>query len=199
MVLENPGTIQQSTFMHLRRRVWVGILLLVSFAGCQKPNAAPPAAKPATTRQPTNALPHLNHAQPKLRTIKLWLGAEEMVTEVALSIEQISTGMMFRKEMAENEAMLFVFARPHKTSFYMKNTTVPLSCAYIDSEGAIVELHDLQPLNEAPVEAKSDNIQYVLEVPQGWFKRHNIGPGTVVRTERGSLPELFFQRKPGQQ
>lgn len=185
--------------MDLKLRFSAGIVVLLTFAGCQKPNAAPPAPKPATAAQPTNALPHLNHAQSKLRTIKLWLGAEELVTEVALTIEEISTGMMFRKEMAENEGMLFVFARPHKTSFYMKNTTVPLSCAYIDSEGAIVELHDLQPLNEAPVEAKSDNIQYVLEVPQGWFKRHNIGPGTVIRTERGSLPELFFPRRPTQQ
>jgi uncharacterized protein len=184
--------------MDLKLRMCAGLVVLLFFAGCQKPNAAPQAGKPAATPQPTNALPHLNHAQPKLQTIKLWLGAEELVTELALTIEQISTGMMFRKGMAENEGMLFVFGRPHRTSFYMKNTTVPLSSAYIDPDGAIVEIHDLHPLNESPVEAKSEKIQYVLEVPQGWFKRHNVGTGTVIRTERGTLPELFFGKKPQQ-
>jgi uncharacterized membrane protein (UPF0127 family) len=90
--------------------------------------------------------------------------------------------------------MLFVFGRPHRTSFYMKNTTVPLSCAYIDTEGTILEIHDMKPLDETPIEAKSENILYVLEVKQGWFQRHNIGVGTVLRTERGSLPQTYPQR-----
>jgi uncharacterized membrane protein (UPF0127 family) len=93
--------------------------------------------------------------------------------------------------MAENEAMLFVFARPYRVSFYMRNTRVPLSAAYIDPEGRIAEIHDLHPFNETPVSAISDRIQYVLEVNQGWFQRHNIPVGTLVRTEAGSLLETF--------
>ena len=131
----------------------------------------------------------MTNAQPKLPTLKLWLGAQELTAELALTPRQIATGMMFRTNLAESEAMLFVFRFPHRTSFYMKNTIVPLSCAYIDSEGIIREIHDLQPLNENPVEAASDEIQYVLEVKQGWFERNRVPVGTLVRTERGSLAE----------
>jgi len=131
------------------------------------------------------------NAQPKLQTLKLYVGAETVNTELAMTQLQVATGMMFRKDMAENEGMLFVFARPHRTSFYMKNTTVPLTAAYIDSEGVILELHDLKPLDETPVEAGTDKVQYVLEMKQGWFKRHNVAPGAVITTERGRLKETF--------
>jgi uncharacterized membrane protein (UPF0127 family) len=165
-------------------------------SGCEQPQPAPSTVA-ATNLQParTNQQYHLDRAQPKLRTLKLWLGAEEISAELALTVTEISTGMMFRESMAENEGMLFVFNTPHRTSFYMKNTKVPLSAAYIDSTGTIAEIVDLQPLDESSVEARSDQIQYVLEVNQGWFKRHNIGVGTVIRTERGSLPETFFRKR----
>jgi uncharacterized membrane protein (UPF0127 family) len=73
----------------------------------------------------------------------------------------------------------------------MKNTTVPLTLAYVDSEGAILELPDLQPLDETPVTAATDKVQYVLEMNQGWFKRHNISTGAVMTTERGRFKETF--------
>jgi hypothetical protein len=114
-----------------------------------------------------------------------------VTTEIALTQVQVGTGMMFRKEMAENEGMLFVFARPHRAEFYMKNTTLPLTAAYLDSEGTILELHDLQPLNETPVKATADNVQFVLEMNQGWFKRHNVSVGTVISCETGRLADAF--------
>lgn len=132
--------------------------------------------------------------QPKLRTIKLWLGAEELITEVAAAEKEIITGMMFRTEMAENEAMLFVLPGPQRASFWMKNTLIPLSCAYIDPEGTILEIHDMKPKDETPIPASSTRILYVLEVNQGWFQRHNIKVGTQVRTERGTLAEVFVRR-----
>ena len=161
-------------------------------AGCQKPQSAALSTSPATLVTNT---PYLNHAQPKLQTIKLWLGAQELTAELALSNVEIYTGMMFRKEMAESEGMLFVFAAPSRRAFYMKNTVLPLSCAYIDSEGAILEIRDLKPLDETPVEAGTDQVQYVLETKQGWFERNKVGVGTLVRTERGSLRETFFRHR----
>ena len=102
---------------------------------------------------------------------------------------------MYRKEMGTNDGMLFVFARPVLASFYMRNTLVPLSCAYIDPEGTILEIHDMKPLDETPIDANSENVQYVLETPQGWFKRNNIAVGTLIRSERGSLHETFFPKR----
>jgi len=169
---------------------WVLLLvLLVCASGCEK-GVTPAASGAATvTNKPGS------RAQPKLQTMKLWVGAQELVTELALNDRQRMTGMMFRTNMAESEAMLFVFPFPHRTGFYMKNTTVPLSAAYIDPDGAILEIHDLKPLEEKPVEASSDRIQYVLEVNQGWFGRNKVGVGTVIRTERGSLTDTFFKQR----
>jgi uncharacterized membrane protein (UPF0127 family) len=166
-----------------------GMLLLMS--GCENRKSAPgsPAPRPAT-----NSF-HLSQAQPRLRTIKLYVGPHEITAEVALTRTEVATGMMFRKTMEENEGMLFVFAFPHRASFYMKNTLLPLSVAYIDEEGNILEIHDLKPLDETPVEARSDQVQYVLEMKQDWFKRHGITTGAYLRTEKGSLSETFFPQR----
>jgi len=159
-------------------------------AGCDKPSTTTTAAPP-----PTNAVPVAGHAQPKLPTVKLWLGAEEMVAEVARTLPQIQTGMMFRESMGENEGMLFLLPAPQRASFYMRNTLIPLSCAYIDAEGEILEIHDMKPRDETPILAASDRILFVLETRQGWFERHQIGVGTNVRTELGSLKDTFYRKR----
>jgi len=168
-------------------------VLFAALAGCKEGNqniaaAAPPtAAPPAALFSP----PYLTHAQPRLQTIKLFVGKEELTTELALKPVEIYTGMMWRTNMPENEAMLFVFAAPEPRAFYMRNTYVPLSLAYIDPDGIIQEIHDLQPRDESSVPSNSQNIQFVLEVNQGWFKRHNITPGTLVRTQFGDVKKTF--------
>jgi uncharacterized membrane protein (UPF0127 family) len=76
---------------------------------------------------------------------------------------------------------------PGQASFYMKNTVIPLSCAYINGEGIILEVHDMKPKDERPILSATSNIQFVLEVNQGWFETNHIGPATLVRTEKGAL------------
>ena len=131
------------------------------------------------------------NAQPKLQTMKLFVGPEVITAELAMTEIQVGTGMMFRKEMGENEGMLFVFGRPNRVAFYMKNTILPLHVAYIDSEGTILELHELQALNETPVDAANNNVQFVLEMNKGWFTRHNIRVGSVITCDRGKLRDAF--------
>jgi uncharacterized membrane protein (UPF0127 family) len=133
---------------------------------------------------------------PKLQTLRLFVGANELKTELALSELQIRTGMMFRTNVVEDEAMLFVFPNAHQVGFWMKNVEVPLSCAYIDPEGVILEIHDMEPQEIRPIQSASDRVQYVLETRRGWFERHAIKPGVLIRTERGTLQETFFQRRP---
>ena len=135
------------------------------------------------------------HAQPKLPTIKIWVRREELIAEIAREPLQIGTGMMFRTNMPENTAMIFVFSEPAPKNFYMRNCVVPLSAAYIEPDGMIAEIVDLQPGDERGVHSRSFNLQFVLEVPQGWFKRHNVNVGDVIRTERGSLQETFFRKQ----
>lgn len=151
------------------------------------------SAGSASSASDSTMPPSPTQAQPKLRTVKLWLGAEEISAEIAVSEKEIMTGMMFRTEMGENEGMIFVFARPHQASFWMRNTLLPLSCAYIDPDGVILEEHDMKPRDETPIPAATPRVQYVLEVKQGWFERHNVKVGTQVKTERGTLAQTFFR------
>lgn len=182
--------------MNLRRCTpLVVITMTIWLAGCQKQEAAPPPSSSPVpkTNSAAASIPGWppTKAQPKLPTLKIFVGPEVVTAELALTQVQIGTGMMFRKEMAENDGMLFVFSRPHRTSFYMRNTTLPLTAAYIDSEGIILELHDLEPLNETPVEAGSDNVQFVLEMNRDWFKRHNVTVGAAITCEGGKLRDAF--------
>jgi uncharacterized membrane protein (UPF0127 family) len=174
---------------------WFALVLLLvagAFAGCKKESDVPPVADaPAQPAQP--ALP--THAQPKLKTIRLWLGPEELITELALTPIQEETGMMFRTNMPENTAMLFVFNRPMRASFWMKNCSIPLTAGYINPDGEIVEENDLQPQDTNAVVAAGPDVQFVLEVNQGWFTRHHIPVGTLIRTEYGSLQNTFFKRR----
>ena len=172
--------------MHGFAGIMKAIVGAVCLAGCsqRQPDAPPPRD------DRTGAHTHLNHALPRLPTVKLWLGSQELTAEVARTEVEVRTGMMFRTNMVEGEGMLFVFPRPLRASFYMRNTTIPLSCAYLDPEGVILETHHLKPHDETPVEAQSSNVQFVLETPLGWFERNQIGPGTVVRTPYGALREF---------
>ncbi len=165
------------------------LLALLLCPGCDQPAA--PAPPPVTdTGEPT-------HANPKLQTLKLWLGAEEMNAELALTPQQIRTGMMFRtNRLPEDAGMLFPLPYTMRAQFWMKNCPVPLAAAYIDNDGVVEEIHAFEPNNTNTVISATNDIRFVLETSEGWFDRHHVGTGTVVRTERGSLMGTFFGTRP---
>ncbi len=173
--------------MRISRNAWLvaGMLLL---AGCEKSTAP---ATPPLAIQP-NSLP--TRAQAKLPTVKLWVGAQEIVAEVASTERQRETGMMFRTNILENEGMLFLFPYSIQMSFWMTNVPIPLSCAYMDHQGAILEIYNMKANDPTPIVSKSSNLQFVLETKQGWFDRNNVATGMVVRTDSGSLAERFLGR-----
>ncbi|HEY0548601.1 MAG TPA: DUF192 domain-containing protein [Verrucomicrobiae bacterium] len=188
----------RSNFLQLSRvnifPLTLAVLIAVA-AGCKDAQRGTVSgSQTSAPAVPEKFPPYLTRAQPRLQTMKMFVGPHELATELALKPTEIYTGMMWRTNMAESEGMLFVFADATSRSFYMKNTYVPLSIAYIDREGVIQEIHDLQPRNEEPVPSTADNIQFCLEVPQGWFKRHSVVPGAVVRTPYGELKNTFSFR-----
>ena len=159
---------------------------LVAFAGCSK--AEPPAPKAMTL---DDLLP--KHAQPKLPTMKVYLGAETLDAELALTEQQEMTGMMFRTNIQDSDSMLFVLPATQQANFWMKNCPESISAAYIDPAGVIQEIHHLEKNDTNGVMSATDNIRFVLETSDGWFARHNIATGTLIRTEKGSLPETFLK------
>jgi uncharacterized membrane protein (UPF0127 family) len=165
-------------------------LALALAAGCKKAET-PPAQPSANSLE--NQLP--THAQPKLPTLEIYLGAETLDAELALTARQWQTGMMFRTNVTDQSAMLFVFPKPFRASFWMKNCPDSLSAAYINPDGVIQEIHHLEKYDTNSVVAATADIQYVLEVNDGWFQRHGVDTGMLVRTELGSLQRTFFRNR----
>ena len=146
--------------MHLLKQILV-LALLLSPAACQKPVGA---ANPAP-----------------LQTTVLNLESHRLKVEIADTPESMERGLMFREKMADSEGMLFVFPMAKQAIFWMRNTRIPLSVAYLDATGRILEIHDMFPYDETPVPSKSPLVSFALEVNQGWFLKYNISPGCAVQ------------------
>ena len=100
--------------------------------------------------------------------------------EIAIKPEERAQGLMFRKSLPDGEGMLFIFDRDEILSFWMKNTYIPLSIAFISSNGRIVEIRDMYPRDETSV-SSGRSVRYALEVPQGWFSRTGVAVGDIVQ------------------
>lgn len=116
---------------------------------------------------------------PRLRSVELKVGTAIVSAEVARTAGEREKGLMFRKSLADGEGMLFVFDADQRVGFWMKNTTIPLSLAYIGSDRAIKQIVDLEPLSLESVMSER-SIRYALEVPRGWFGRVGAEVGDRV-------------------
>lgn len=119
-------------------------------------------------------------AQPPLATVRLNAGIHVIQAEVAASAEERATGLMFRPAMGANEGMLFVFPAPYAHCFWMRNTPLPLSIAFIADDGTIVNIADMKPqTTDSHCAAKP--VRYALEMNQGWFAKRGFKPGMRLR------------------
>ncbi len=123
-------------------------------------------------------------AQPKLPSVPLDItrGGQSftgLLAEVADSGTERERGLMFRKDLADGEGMLFVFPTDQRLAFWMKNTQLPLSIAWIELDGTIIGIQDMTPFSLAPVES-GRFVRYALEVPKGWFARSGVKAGDRV-------------------
>ncbi len=114
-----------------------------------------------------------------LQTQELRINQWKLTVEIADTRETQEKGLMGRDSMAEDHGMLFVYDRDARKSFWMKNTKIPLSLAYIAADGTIREIYDMEPLSTRIVDSKY-SVRYVLEVNQGAFDRHGIKVGDKV-------------------
>jgi uncharacterized protein len=108
-------------------------------------------------------------------------GGERVEVEVEIADDEAERrkGLMERTELVENAGMLFVFDREQPLSFWMRNTVIPLSIAYIDAEGRIADIQDMQPLDETP-HPSAEPARYALEVNQGFFEERGVEVGDEV-------------------
>src|SRR5882757_6038130 len=116
----------------------------------------------------------------KLPSIKLNAGIHVISAELAATPEQREIGLMFRTAMGANEGMLFVFDRAGQQCFWMKNTLIPLSVAFVADDGSIVNVEAMKP-QTLDGHCSTKPVRFVLEMNDGWFAKRGIKPGAKLR------------------
>ena len=119
------------------------------------------------------------HAQTSMPRMDLTAGFYRINAEVAANQKNRMQGLMHRRAMQTNEGMLFVFEHPGVQCFWMKDTTLPLTAAFLADDGAIVNLVDMQPLDENS-HCSSAPVRFVLEMHQGWFASKGLKAGSQL-------------------
>ncbi len=123
-----------------------------------------------------------------LPTEQISVGGINLTVEIADERDERQKGLMERESMPDDHGMLFVFPSDQEMSFWMKNTTIPLSIAYIASDGRILEIHDLTPLSEIAVRS-SRSARYALEVNQGMFDTWGVSVGDLIELPASHVVE----------
>jgi uncharacterized protein len=116
----------------------------------------------------------------RLAQIRLNAGIHNINAEVAATPEQREIGLMFRTSMPAGDGMLFVFERPSKQCFWMKNTLIPLSVAFLADDGSVVNIDDMKP-QTLDGHCSTKPVRFVLEMNEGWFGKRGIKAGSRLR------------------
>jgi len=131
------------------------------------------------------AVPAVTYAQ--LPRIQLNAGIHVIRAELANTPESRMQGLMFRKTLGTSDGMLFVFDEPERQCMWMRNTYVPLSVAFIDAKGAILNVEDMEPLTENS-HCASGPAKFALEMNKGWFASRGLKAGTRIGGIEKALP-----------
>ena len=169
-------------------------LLTLACSSCEsRPDNSPtPPKPPETTQQPTPPPPSDSPAT--LAKVTLHIGNASLTTELAATQAQEEYGLMNRTKLGDNDGMIFILPRVQTAEFWMKNTLIPLSIAYIDKDGLILEIHDMQPAdpnvpdaNLPRTKSDSDQVAYALETNLHWFAINGIKPGDKIQPAPSTL------------
>ncbi len=126
------------------------------------------------------------HADP-LITYPLRIKKHEIRVEVANTEQDRRQGLMFRDKLADNSGMIFMYPRAEASAMWMKNTRIALSVAFIDADGRILNIADMEPFSEE-AHASSGAATYALEMRRGWFRKQGIRSGDRVEGLKGLPP-----------
>jgi uncharacterized membrane protein (UPF0127 family) len=119
------------------------------------------------------------------------VGGRIVRMQVAIFPAEMQQGLMYRKNMADDEGMIFVYDQPQQMSFWMRNTELPLDIGFFDAAGELKEIYPLHPRDERPVQSMGPR-QFALEMNQGWFARAGVKPG--AKLDRAALARAIRAR-----
>lgn len=127
--------------------------------------------------------------QPQLPTVQLRVGSQVVTAEFARTAKEQERGLMFRRSLPDNHGMLFVFKKTQNVCFWMRNTSIPLSIAFIAANDAIIKIDDMAPETEVG-HCSGKPILYALEMGQGWFSQNRVSIGDLIGYSESNLPPL---------
>ncbi|RZI79958.1 MAG: DUF192 domain-containing protein [Rubrivivax sp.] len=153
---------QEAPWRTVKFTRWAGVLLAAAWFGL-------PAAQAQDRAQ-------------RLPTTMLGASFHKIKAEVAQTPQQHEIGLMHRTSMGANEGMLFIFDRPGQQCFWMKNTLIPLSVAFVADDGSIVNLDEMQP-QTLNTHCSAKPVRFVLEMNTGWFSKRGLKPGLKLTGE----------------
>jgi len=190
-----------------RDRLLLGLGVLLAACGCPTQDDPPTGPGPAATASPSSSSPTpsaapsatpggmvgpFGPARPRtpdpddgvpqtdlLPTRVLQVGGAKLIAWVADQEDSRRLGLMHVRSIPDDHGMLFVYPRAGRRSFWMRNTHVPLSLAYVAADGTIEQLVDMQPLDLTSHPSRT-SVRLVLEVNQGWFRRNAVEVGTKI-------------------
>ena len=123
------------------------------------------------------------------KTYPLKVGPVVIEVELAVTAADQHRGLQFRESLSDEQGMLFCYPESDVRSFWMKDTYIPLSIAFIDYDGSILQMEDMKPLDERPV-SSDFLVKYALEVPQGFFEKNGIREGDKIEIPK-EIKELI--------
>jgi MAF protein len=148
-------------------------------------------AAPGSSTPPRPFVPHPSEGLPQsgLPTRVVTIGGRKVTVELATTEAERQLGLMHRDELADDHGMLFVYPAEKKDyhSFWMRNTRIPLTAAFIRDDETVVNLEDMEPQTDDS-HPSHEPVRLVLEMNKGWFKIHGLGPGTRIEGAAGALP-----------
>ena len=128
------------------------------------------------------AVAHAQDQPQNLAATTLKVGMHSIRAQLAITPMQRQIGLMHRREMPSHEGMLFVFDEPSQQCFWMRNTLIPLTIAFLADDGTVVNLADMKPQSDES-HCSSRPVRFALEMNQGWFAKRGVKPGTRISGE----------------
>jgi uncharacterized protein len=111
---------------------------------------------------------------------EIQMGDKRVRVQIAVRESEMQRGLMERRHLEPNEGMLFVYARPQRMSFWMRNTPTPLDIGFFNKDGKLLEIYPLHPFDDTSVSSNSDQLLMALEMNQGWFRENGVKPGAQI-------------------
>lgn len=163
-------------------RWWLLGLLALTLAGCEEP-APEVVATPKTAAD----------------FFEIRVGDKTVRMQLAVRPGEMERGLMERRDLGRDEGMIFVYERPQRLSFWMRNTPTPLDIGFFNASGMLEEIYPMYPFDETPVRSRSTLLSLALEMNQGWFSQNGVKPGAQLDVqalaaalrERGFEPAKF--------